>query len=294
MRLHIKYCFYSIIASIVVLAGCKKEDKTFGELLSPSKPAIDVKIAGKTPASPEGDGSGKVTVTINSTNAINYKVDFGDGSTPATGTVTTFEHVYSHIGSKTITLNVIASGKAGISSTASITFTIKKDYIPSADLVTMLTNNSSKTWMVDSAQAGNIGVGPATSRTPEWYAAAPNEKAGVGLYDDEYTFSTAGNVFTHKTNGSIFGKKEFLTDFDSGLSGAGDFTLTGSAAANYTEQFSYDGVGPAEYIIFSMKGHMGLYIGSHKYEVLTKSATQMWLRCIGQDGNAWYVKIKAK
>ena len=290
----IKSVLFIFLAIIIGFISCKKEDKTFGELTSPSKPVIDVKVAGKTAANPDGDGTGKVTVTVTSANAINYKIDFGDGSTPATGTVNSAEHIYSHIGSKTVTVSVIASGKAGIASTGNVTFSVRKDYIPTAELVTMLTNDATKTWKVDSAQAGNIGVGPATSRVPEWYTAGPNEKSGLGLYDDEYTFTKAGNVFAHKTNNTIFGKKEFLTDFDPSLTGAGDFTLTGTPAANYTEQYSYDGVGGAEYIIFTMKGHMGLYVGAHKYEVLTKTATQMWLRCIGNDGNAWYVKIKAK
>ena len=294
MIIKIKSIFVIFFAILFGFYSCKKEDKTFGELTSPSKPVIDVQVAGKTGANPEGDGTGKVTVSVTSSNAINYKFDFGDGSTPVTSTVNTTEHIYSHIGSKTVTIAVIASGKAGISSTANTTFTIRKDYVPTAELVTMLTNDAAKTWKVDSAQAGNIGVGPASSRTPEWYTAAPNEKAGLGLYDDEFTFTKVGNVFAHKTNNSIFGKKEFLTDFDPSLTGAGDFTLTGTPAANYTEQYAYDGVGGSEFIIFTMKGHMGLYVGSHKYEVLTKTASQIWLRCIGNDGNAWYVKIKAK
>ncbi len=294
MNNKIKSVLFIFFAILIGFTSCKKEDKTFGELISPSKPVIEVQVVGKTVANPDGDGTGRVKVSVTSANAINYKFDFGDGSTPVTGTLNSTEHIYSHLGSKTVTISVIASGKAGIASTGNVTFSIRKDYVPTAELVTMLTNDATKTWMVDSAQAGNIGVGPATSRTPEWYTAAPNEKVGLGFYDDEYTFNKTGNIFSHKTNNSIFGKKEFLTDFDPSLTGSGDFTLTGTPAANYTEQYAYDGVGSAEYIIFTMKGHMGLYVGTHKYEVLTKTATQMWLRCIGNDGNAWYVKIKAK
>ena len=278
----IKSVFVMFLALLLTISSCKKEDKTFGDLTAPAKPVIDVQVAGKTATAPDGDGSGKVIVTVTSANAINYSIDFGDGNTPVVSTVNTQEHVYSHIGTKTINITAIASGKAGLSSTGTAAASVKTDYIPSADLVTMLTNDASKTWKVDSASAGNIGVGPITSTTPEWYAAAPNEKVGVGLYDDEFTFTKAGNVFAHKTNNTIFGKKEYLTDFDPALTGTGDYTLTGTAAANYTEPFSYDGVGGTEYIIFTMKGHMGIYVGTHKYEVLTKSATQMSLRCVGE------------
>ena len=39
---------------------------------------------------------------------------------------------------------------------------------------------------------------------------------------------------------------------------------------------------------------MGLYVGAHVFKILSRTATNMTLRCIGKDGNAWYIKIKAK
>jgi hypothetical protein len=158
----------------------------------------------------------------------------------------------------------------------------------------MLTNDGSKTWTVDSAANGNIGVGPIAGFTSDWYNANPNEKAGLGMYDDEFTFTKSTNTFTHKTNNSLFGKKEYLKDFDATLTGSGDFTLTGSNAATYSETISYDGTNTTEFILFGAKGHMGLYVGAHRYQVLSRTATNMYLRCVGSDGNAWYVKIKAK
>ncbi len=293
MRTNIKLIYIFTILSLIGLSSCKKEDKTLGELTTPDKPAIDVQIAGKSATAPYGDGTGLVTVTTTSANAINYKIDFGDGAIPIVSTINTQQHTYAHLGVKSITITAIASGKAGITSTNTVVVQILKNYQPSADLVTMLTNDGTKKWRVDSAQAGNIGVGPLSSFYPDYYTAGPNEKAGLGLYDDEFTFSKTGNIFSHKTNGSIFGKKEFLIDFDPTLTGSGDYTLTNATAANYTEGFSYDGVGTTEYIVFATKGHMGIYMGAHKFQVITKSATQMFLRCLGRDGLAWYVKIKA-
>jgi hypothetical protein len=291
---NIKSITFIAFALLFSISSCKKVDKTFGDLTGPEKPVIDIIIAGKTTALPFGDGTGKVTITITSANAISYKIDFGDGGTSATSTVNTITHTYSHIGVKPLTITAIASGKAGISSTATASIQILKNYVPTSELVTMLTNDGTKIWTVDSISAGHFGVGPSATFISEWWSAAPNDKAGLGIYDDEYTFSKTGNIFSHKTNGSLFGHKDALKDFDPSLSGGGDFTLTGSTAANYSEGFAYDGDGTTEYIIFSNKGHMGLYIASHKYQVLTKTATQMWLRYIGNDGNAWYVKIKAK
>jgi hypothetical protein len=293
MTTNIKSFLIVATASLFGFSSCKKEDKTLGEITSPEKPTINVQLVGKTAALPNGDGTGAVIVTIASTNAINYKVDFGDGYVSPTSTVNATTYAYSHIGVKTINITAYALGKAGTTSTNTISVDVLKNYQPPAELVTMLTNDGTKKWRIDSAAAGNIGVGPLNTNFPDYYQAGPNEKAGQGFYDDEFTFTKTGNGFAHKTNGSIFGKKEFLTDFDATLTGTGDFTLTTAAAANYAEAFSYDGVGSTEFLVFAPKGHMGIYVGSHRFQILTRSDTKMWLRCIGRDALAWYVKIKA-
>lgn len=288
-------CITGILFSLLLtVSSCTKEDKTFGDLSAPTAPVIDVQVVGKTTAAPHGDSSGKVIVTITSTNAINYKVSFGEGGADSISTKNQFSHSYGHIGLKTLNVTVTTTSKGGIASTTtSAAFTVYRKFSPNADLVTMLTNDASKTWKVDSAAAGNIGVGPIATFTSDWYNAAPNEKAGLGMYDDEFTFTKGTTTFTHKTNNDLFGKKENLKDFDATLTGTGDYTLIGSKAATYTETFSYDGTSTTEYIVFGAKGHMGLYVGGHRYQILSRSATQMYLRCVGTDGNAWYVKIKA-
>jgi hypothetical protein len=294
MLQNIKYISGILFALLLTVSSCTKEDKTFGDLTAPSAPIIDVLVVGKTATAPYGDSSGKVIVTVTSSNAINYKVSFGDGGSDSLSTKSQFSYSYGHIGLKSLVVTVTTTGKGGIASTTSSTaFNVYRKFTPNPDLVTMLTNDASKTWKVDSAAAGNIGVGPITTFTSDWYNAGPNEKAGLGMYDDEFTFTKATNTFTHKTNNSLFGHKENLKDFDATLTGTGDYTLTGTTAATYSEVFSYDGTGTTEYIVLGAKGHMGLYVGGHKFQILSRTATQMYLRCVGTDGNAWYVKIKA-
>lgn len=283
-----------ILASLMLLVGCKKEDKTFGDLTPPEKPVITVDVVGKTPTRPAGDGSGSVNFTIVSKNAINYTIDFGNGSVSKTTTSNVLSTSYSHVGVRTITVTAIVSGVGGLSSSVTATFDVRKDYTPPAELVTFLTNDASKTWKVDSVAFGHLGVGPGGAFLPIWWEAPANDKVGLGIYDDEFTFTKTGNVFAHKTNGTIFGKREYLTDFNPALTGPpGDFTLTGPTAANYSEGFSYDGVGSTEFIQFATKGHMGLYVGAQRFQILARSSTKMFLRCIGKDGNSWYVRIKA-
>ncbi len=276
------------------LVGCEKKDYNFGPLTPPDLPQLSVLLAGQSTASPNGDGSGIVTVTATSPNAINYKIDFGDGSDPVISTVNSQTHSYGHIGVKDYIITVTASGKGGLSSTTSQKITLRRDFVANPELVRMLTNNSSKTWVVDSLAPAHFGVGPTSSLSSDWWSAPPLDKSGLGVYDDEYTFNNEGNSFTHTTNNSLHGKKEYLIDFDPSLTGSGDYTLIGSTAATYNSVFSYDGTADTEFIVFSGKGHLGLYVGSHRYQVLSRTDTHMTLRTVGKDGNAWYVKIKAK
>src|SRR5690606_17387155 len=65
-----------------------------------------------------------------------------------------------------------------------------------------------KTWIIDATRPGHFGVGPNPSDPdagdyPNWYAAAANEKAGSGMYDDEFTFILADFAFEQETNGDI-------------------------------------------------------------------------------------------
>ncbi|MCU7694165.1 PKD domain-containing protein [Haoranjiania flava] len=283
-----------LLLMTIFISSCEKKDHTFGPLTAPDLPQLDIQVAGKSTVNPNGDGSGKVSVHVMSANAINYRIDFGDGSEPLTNTVNSQTHLYTHVGTQDFIITVTASGRGGISSTSSQKITIRRDFVANPELVEMLTNNSSKIWVVDSLAPAHFGVGPSTSLSPDWWSAPPLDKSGLGVYDDEYVFKKEGNSFTHITNNSLYGKQEYLKDFDAGLTGTGDYTLTGTKAAAYTETFSYDGSADTEYIIFSAKGHLGIYLGTHRYQILSRSGTQMSLRTIGKDGNAWYVKIKAK
>jgi hypothetical protein len=188
---------------------------------------------------------------------------------------------------------VSALGKGGSISTNSQQITIFRAFDPKPELVSMLTGTGTKKWRVDKDEPGNLGVGPAEAMTGEWWSAAPNEKAGLGIYDDIYTFTQSTLTFTHTTNNDLFGKKEYLKDFDPSLTGTGDYTLTGPTAASYTEAFGYDGgAGGVEYITFANKGHLGMYLGVHKYQVISRTNTKMYLKCL-QDPGAWFVKIVA-
>ncbi|QJB35448.1 PKD domain-containing protein [Chitinophaga oryzae] len=288
---HITLTF--LFGAVLLLAGsCGKDDYKFGDLTTPGKPVLTLTVNGKDAAHPNGDGSGTIQLNISSEHAYNYKVDFGDGQAPKTGTVSAYTYTYKHTGVKKFTITVYASGKAGITSTNTMEVEIYRAFTPAPELVSMLTNNGVKKWRVDKDAPGHLGVSAADVFTPAWWAAAPDEKAGLGIYDDIYTFNANGNVFTHTTNNDLFGKKEYLKDFDPAMTGTGDYTLTGAKAADYTETFGFDGSATEEFITFSVKGHLGIYLGTHKFQVLERTDTHMTLRCVQEPG-AWYVKLIA-
>lgn len=274
--------------------GCKKEDKSFGPLDSPAKPQIEITLLGQDNDHPNGDGSGNIILKVVSENAISYKVDFGDSKPVKINTSNVFNYAYSlPTGDNVLTVTVSALGRGGSISTNTQEITIYRAFDPDPELVSMLTGSGTKKWRVDKDEPGNLGVGPAGAMTGEYWSSAPNEKAGLGIYDDIYTFTQSTRTFTHTTNNDLFGKKEYLKDFDPSLTGDGDYTLSGASAASYTEKFGYDG-GPngEEYITFANKGHLGMYMGVHKYQVISRTDDKMYLKCL-QDPGAWFVKIIA-
>lgn len=294
MTIRIKLFTRLLLAALVVLSGCKKEDYALGDITPPGQPNVTITVNGKDATHPDGDGKGTIAVTVTAEGAINYRVDFGDGKKPVTSTVNDFPYQYSHTGIKKLTVKVTAFGKAGSSSIYTQEISVYREYEPDPAFVTMLTNNGTKKWRVDKDIPAHFGVSDANTMWPAWWAAGPNEKAGLGIYDDIYIFTATGDVFTHETHNDLFGSKENLKDFDPSLTGEGDYTLSGPTAGDYTDTFGYDGDKAAkiEYITFANKGHLGMYKSVHKFQVLERSDTQMSLRYL-QGGTAWYVKIIA-
>ena len=298
----------------VVLIGftsCQDDTYSLGDLTAPTDLVINAEIVGQSVDFPNGDGSGDVNFTFSANNAISYKVDFGDGSA-AKVFPATVANKYNKVGTKHYRVNVTAIGEGGITTTAIKEIDVYYAYNVSPETVTLLTGDSSigKKWTIDKDVAGNLGNGPGPSRpdgTPEtfipsWYQAGPNAKATKGIYDDIYTFTNT-KVFTHQTNGDMYGiKSKFAIDFDPNTPGVyggfGDEWIL--SYPDYTESFDYDGDltgnngNPAEYITFAQKGHCGFFMGSHRYMILEITETTMWLRGAnpGTNDAAWYVKLK--
>ena len=63
---------------------------------------------------------------------------------------------------------------------------------------------------VEAETYGHFGVGPVDELSPIYYGAEPNEKEGLGMYNDLYYFNPNGS-FRVFTSGDIFGKAAAIT-----------------------------------------------------------------------------------
>ncbi len=257
--------------------GCQENDFSFGEIITPSNIVITAEIVGADAANPNGDGSGVVNFSATADNAVSYKYVFNGSETVALSGKHSIS--FSTLGLNTYTVTVVASGTAGVSSSKTIQVQVLSTYSPPADLQTKLfgfdpanpTAASSRTWKIQSSKPGHFGLGPVGGTIPtEWYGAAPDEKVGLGMYDDRITFHSDG-TYSHVTNGTIFGRDPHMVN-DLGPNTTGN--VNGADIENYvyndyTESWSLTAPGGVETISLTGVGFIGYYCGgNHKYEIL--------------------------
>ena len=281
------------VAFALLLVGCEEENYEFGDLAAPSNLEVAVDIAGANAENPNGDGSGVVNFTATANDAITYKYIYeGSEKMAPSGTQT---YSFGKTGLHKYLITVIAIGPAGIGSSTTVEVEVLATYSPPADLLEMLTGGSSRTWRLKAEAAGHLGLSPVDAFAPSWWVAAPDEKAGLGAYDDRMTFHADG-TFDYETNGDIWGKAPPMD---------ADFQVPNQELQPFDEYFNYpldaftenwalSAPGGAETITFSQYGFAGMYLGGdHAYEIQARSENEMTLRLIGFDNNAWYAILIA-
>lgn len=304
--------FFSVVAAALLLfSSCKKATYSLGDLTAPSNLSITTVVKGQNTANPNGDGSGDVTITVAADNALSFKVDYdaNNGVDPEyipTGSVT---HKYTTLGVNTYRITLIAYGKGGTSSTITKDVTVKSDFTPPASMVTNLTNDASKTWVVDKSVPGHFGVGPwsNSSVSPEWWSAAINEKVACCncFYTATFTFTKVASsnsyTLTVASPDGAFTKTGSLANGLPGIPSSG-----GEACYSYSGGTSSFSFVPASTGIASttstqvsiLLSGVNTYIGygavQKEYEIFQLTSNYMYLRVQGTEtGNAWYLKLKS-
>jgi hypothetical protein len=295
------------LAFMMLIGGCKKEEYSFGELKSPSALSLTTVLQGAATATPTGDGSGKVSITLAASNVINFKVDFGDGQTKMVSPGT-FVHQYATPGTNEYTITVTANGTGGAISTFSKKITVLRLFDIPAAIMTGLTGGTSKVWIVARDTWGHLGVGPGPNQGasetfwPSWYG-APNDPTDPGYrssdqYDDELTFTKTGpNSISLELDNK--GQTFIIPDYAAyyGLPGAMNvLNTTGAKSLAFTDATSNTTSAISTRIQFMVPGHglLSWGVGTSTYEIMEITATTLSVRSIGVDGNAWYQKFKVR
>lgn len=291
-----KYIFLLFIASAFLFNSCDDKDYEFGDIVTPTDLQISYEIIGASAENPYGDGSGTVKFSAKASNAITYKFTYnGEGNVAPSG-----EHTYnfSSTGVKKYAVTAEAIGTGGVSASKSVEVEVLVLYAPPADLLQMLVGDSSRTWRIKAEVPAHMGVGPADEVTPIWWTAGPSEKASTGMYDDRYIFNKDGS-FTHITNsvndangtdvsGTVFGQSGSLNkDYgDQGTPDGGEYE--NYPLDDYTAKWSLSAPNGQETLTLTGKAFFGYYVGAQSFSILSRSATEMTVKCIGDDGNSWF------
>jgi hypothetical protein len=297
MRSYIKYISLTGMLVFTIASGCEKK-YSFGKIITPGNLAVTTTIQGATPASPAGDGSGNVTITATATGALAFKIYFGNGDS-AVSSSGSFTYKYTILDTNQYTIVVNAIGTGGAMSTGSMQIKVFYLFQIPAAIDSALTNGSTKTWSVKNDTAGNFGVGPNTTFTPDYYSAAPNQEPGCG-YAGVVTFThvSANNISISVNNqGSSFIIAAATAFYgQSGADGCYPVTTGGTKTVTFgTDQFAGSNSSNSTGVQITIPGNglINFGTGANTYEVLYLSSNILWLRNIGIDGNAWYQILKA-
>lgn len=287
-----------LAVSLGIFCGCEREKYSFGEIKTPSELTLTAGVIGADSDNPDGDGSGSVSLRATAVDNITYKIDFGDGTTRMvpSGTIV---YNYTTPGTAEYTVTVTAIGTAGTTSTLSKTIRVYVAFVIPTDIVEFLTNGSSKVWVTDNEAPGHVGVGPADGFTPSYYAAGPNERDPC-LYDDEMTFSKAGNdgvslSVDNKGQSFLIAASSDFYGF-SGGDGCYNVMMDNPRILSFMNATSGSTPAVSTGIQFMVPGNglINFGTGGNTYEILSISETSLHLRNIGIDGLAWYQIFKAK
>jgi hypothetical protein len=289
---NIKYMMTFLLMALI-FGSCSEENYELGGLDTPSNLTVTSEIVGTDADNLYGDGSGTVNFTATATDAITYKFIYNGAETvSASGTKT---YTFSTTGTNDYSVTVIAYGSGGVSTSTTVDVTVLVTYTAPADLVTMLTSDSSRTWRIEAETAGHFGVGPADSDTSSYWSAGAYDKIDKGAYDDTFTFNVDG-TFTHTTNDTAYGQSgPMTTDFgDQGQTANSDGEFENFPLANYTVNYTISEPDGEETISFSGFGYHGFYVGGdHTYTIISRTDNTMYLRTVGSDGLGWFVKFIA-
>ncbi|MBI9039913.1 hypothetical protein [Lutibacter sp.] len=311
---NLKYIIGIALLTLVIIAGCKEDTYEFGDLIAPSNLVINADIVGMSDSNPNGDGSGEVVITVNADDAITYHIGFNkiDDFAPvnykvlASGTI---NQKFTDPGVNTYRISMIAFGPGGVASNLTKDITVRSDYVPDPEVVTAITNDNSKTWVVNKDVPAHFGVGPWGEKSPIWWTAGVDEKltAAPCFYSTTFTFiKNANGTFKLTVDASAdgaFTKTGALANIP-GIPASGDEGCYseysgGSSSFNFVPSSSgiaVDATYPSTQIAIKLatnEAYIGYGAVQSEYEILEATSDYLYLRVQGTEtGNGWWIKLK--
>ncbi|HQV34684.1 MAG TPA: glycoside hydrolase family 16 protein [Flavobacterium sp.] len=111
------------------ILGCSNDSSDGGDTITPSNLAVTITKVGFSDSTPNGDGSGTISLTATAVNATLYKINFGNGQLveSTTGLV---NHTFTDMGTNTYTIYVSAyNGTKFISKTIATTVYVSPELL---------------------------------------------------------------------------------------------------------------------------------------------------------------------
>ena len=289
----------ALLLTVIAFSACKKAEYNIGDIVAPTNLVLTATVVGVDAANPFGNGTGKVNIVIKADNALTYKIDFGDGNAAQMVPSGVITYKYGAPGTAEYNITVNAIGTAGSTSTITKKVKVFVNFTIPAAILANLTGGSSKVWQTDHDAPGHFGVGPNTEFSPIWYAATPNSREACA-YDDDITFSKDANDVVSMSidnKGASFSIGA-ATGFYGFAGGDGCYGISTGGVRRLTFMDATTASTPAQStrIQFTVPGNgiINFGTGGTTYEILSLTATQINLRNIGADGNAWYQKLIKK
>jgi hypothetical protein len=240
MHKHSFHYLAIILLSTGFLFSCKYDVRDLGP--KPTASFTVTPVAGQT---------NKYLLTSTSQNGFRYDWDKANGSGYVKGK--DIDTVYfADKGDYTVRLFVF--GHSGTDSAKQV-ITVVDDDPAALTPYKILTGNSSRTWKL-APEAGALWIGPDPATT--WWQNNIADITGRScLFNDEYTFTKAGNVFEHKTKGDFYVDDEGGAAWPTGMPAVGCYA---------------NGVIPAQFSAWVNDGTHSFEVTGNKLKVIGTGA----------------------
>ena len=282
-----KNILFLITITLLAFSSCKEDDPTLGPAPTADDAAFTYTESSTTPNILEFKAARTDVVAVwDFGNGTSAEGPSGVGTYPNKGTYAVKLTVFTKGGSATRTDSVVITADDP---------TLLND--PLFRLLTGGTNSSNgKTWVIDSANGGHFGVTyneqGVFGYLPNDYSAAPNNHAGMGMYDDRYNFNIFGFEFNMITNGDVFIDNLQAGNFPGStkLGNSDDFIapVPNQLGKNWTITKAADTT-----LTVTGNTFMGFYTGVREYKILNLTENELYLR-YKDASNAnlqWYLKL---